>query len=87
MEVIDSFEALLSNAEVAQVLRENSKIGRGASRPPMVLEMEKRVRKYLEGTPVKNVTIDQVAELYKQLSALPPLVRFSRMLSWSCASW
>jgi hypothetical protein len=74
MEIVDKSEALLTHTEVLEALRENAKMGREASRGPIVLELEKRVRKYLEGTPVKNVKTDEVAELYRRLGTFEPLV-------------
>ena len=80
MEIIDKSEALLTNAEVAEALRDNSKMGREASRGPIVLELEKRVRKYIEGTPLKNVKSEEVAELCRRLANFKPLVRASPVL-------
>ncbi len=75
MEILDKSEALLTNAEVAEALRENGKMGREASRAPVVLEMEKRVRQYIEGTTAKAIKTDEVAALYRRLESFEPLVR------------
>jgi hypothetical protein len=83
MEIVDKSEALLTNAEVAEALRENGKMGREASRAPVVLEMEKRVRQYIEGTPAKAVKTDEISELYRRLESFKPLVRV--MQSWAHA--
>mmetsp|Transcript_12384 Transcript_12384/g.24544 ORF Transcript_12384/g.24544 Transcript_12384/m.24544 type:complete len:130 (-) Transcript_12384:149-538(-) len=73
MEVLDSFESLLTNAEVAEVLKDNKKRGHEDSRPLVMVELEKRVTKYLAEGPGKGATREQVEELSQRLSEVKPL--------------
>uniref|UniRef100_A0A7S1E1C1 DNA-directed RNA polymerase III subunit RPC9 n=1 Tax=Hemiselmis andersenii TaxID=464988 RepID=A0A7S1E1C1_HEMAN len=73
MEVLDSFESLLTNAELAEVLRENKKQGNENNRPAVVVEMEKRVSKYLAESPGRGATREHVEALIERLGQVSPV--------------